>query len=63
MILGVLPQSHAFALIGTSHLSVYRGDGLVLLPGFDLMGCLEAIQKYKIGALWMVSSGYPCSVS
>lgn len=55
MALGVLPMSHNLGLIGAGQLSLYRGDGVVLLPGFDLQDSLQAIQDYKIGRLWMVN--------
>jgi acyl-CoA synthetase (AMP-forming)/AMP-acid ligase II len=54
MSLGSLPLSHSYALIVTGHLGVYRGDGLVVLPGFDLLDVLNSVQKYKMGRLWMV---------
>lgn len=53
--LGVLPFSHNFALMIVAHLSLYRGDGVVVLPSFDLMDLLRVIQEYKLGRLWMVS--------
>ena len=55
MCLGVLPMSHNFALVIVSHFSLYRGDGVVVLPGFDLLDTLRAIQDYRLGRLWMVS--------
>lgn len=55
MVLGVLPQSHAFALIGTSHMSIHRGDGVVVLQRFDIHDTLRAIEEFRIGRLWMVS--------
>jgi acyl-CoA synthetase (AMP-forming)/AMP-acid ligase II len=54
MSLGALPLSHSYALITGGHLGVFRGDGLVVLPGFDLLDVLGAIQTYKMGRLWMV---------
>jgi acyl-CoA synthetase (AMP-forming)/AMP-acid ligase II len=52
--LGVLPLSHNFALMAVAHLSVYRGDGVVIAPRFDLLEILGAIHKYKIGKLCLV---------
>ncbi|OJD38586.1 phenylacetyl-ligase [Diplodia corticola] len=54
MCLGVLPQSHAFALIITSRMSVYTGDGVVALQRFDLHETLQVIQRFRLGRLWMV---------
>ncbi|GAM88833.1 hypothetical protein ANO11243_068670 [Dothideomycetidae sp. 11243] len=52
--LGVLPFSHNFALMIVAHLSLYRGDGVVILPNFDLFDMLRVTQEYKLGRLWMV---------
>lgn len=53
--LGVLPQFHAYALLCIAHVSVHRGDGVVVLQGFDLNDTLSAIQNFRIGTLWLVS--------
>ncbi|KAH0524471.1 hypothetical protein TsFJ059_006975 [Trichoderma semiorbis] len=53
-LLAVLPMSHSYALIVTGHSGVYRGYNAVVLPGFDLIDVLEAIQKHSIETLWMV---------
>lgn len=52
--LGLLPQSHIYALIVISHCSTYRGDSVVVLPRFDMKSYLESIQKYKIATLYIV---------
>lgn len=52
--LGLLPFSHNLALVAVAHLAVYRGDGVVVLPGFDLQDTLFAIQQYQIGRLFLV---------
>lgn len=52
--LGLLPQSHIYALIVVSHASTYRGDSVVVLPRFDMKTYLESIQKYKINTLYIV---------
>lgn len=51
----LLPQSHAFALIAACQMGIYKGSGTVVLPGFDLMHMLQAIQDYSIRRLWLVS--------
>lgn len=51
--LGLLPQSHSFSLI-MCHESVYRGDGVVILPDFDLHQLLRAIQDFKMTRLYVV---------
>ncbi|EHK17163.1 uncharacterized protein TRIVIDRAFT_195155 [Trichoderma virens Gv29-8] len=53
-LLAVLPMSHSYALIVTGHSGVYRGYNAVVLPGFDLVDVLEAVQKQSIETLWMV---------
>ncbi|KAL7786786.1 hypothetical protein V8C37DRAFT_391701 [Trichoderma ceciliae] len=53
-LLAVLPMSHSYALIVTGHAGVYRGYTAVVLPGFDLIDVLEAVQKECIETLWMV---------
>lgn len=52
--LGLLPQSHIYALIVICHASTYRGDEVIILPKFDLDNYLNAIQKYKINTLLIV---------
>lgn len=56
-LLAVLPMSHSYALIVTGHAGVYRGYNAVVLPGFDLIDVLEAVQKQHIETLWMVRTG------
>ncbi|GME25289.1 AMP-dependent synthetase/ligase [Neofusicoccum parvum] len=52
--LGVLPQSHIYALVVITHASLYRGDGVVVLQRFDLQETLQTIQDFRIERLWMV---------
>ncbi|KAJ9647375.1 uncharacterized protein PV06_00093 [Exophiala oligosperma] len=52
--LGLLPQSHIYGLIVTSHASTYRGDQVIILPKFDLQHYLNSIQTYKINTLYIV---------
>ncbi|KAL0936928.1 phenylacetyl-ligase-like protein [Colletotrichum truncatum] len=54
--LGVLPLSHGYALNTVSLVSVYRGDGVVILQSFDLFQTLEAIEKYSLRRLWLIPS-------
>lgn len=54
--LGLLPQSHIYALVYISHAGPYRGDGVVILPRFDLNSFLDAIQRFKIATLVLVSA-------
>lgn len=52
--LGLLPQSHIYALVATCHSGIYRGDQTVVLPKFEINSYLAAIENYKIGILFVV---------
>lgn len=54
-VLGLLPMSHIYGLVVISHASVYRGDGVIVLPKFEFASTLQAIQDYKINSLFLVS--------
>lgn len=53
--LGLLPLSHIYGLIVIAQASTYRGDGVIILPKFELQSYLNAIQNYKISTLYLVS--------
>ena len=53
--LGLLPMSHIYGLVVICHASVYRGDGVIVLPKFEFAHTLQAIQDYKINTLFLVS--------
>lgn len=50
-----LPQSHIFALMVASHCTIWRGDGYIVLPKYDLTTFLETIQKFKAEHALLVS--------
>lgn len=52
--LGLLPQSHIYALVVVCHVGPYRGDQVVILPKFDLGAYLNAIQTFRIVSLFLV---------
>jgi acyl-CoA synthetase (AMP-forming)/AMP-acid ligase II len=52
--LGLLPMSHIYSLVVICHVGPYRGDGTIVLPKFDMGMYLNAIQKFKINALYLV---------
>lgn len=52
--LGLLPQSHIYALVIIAHASTYRGDQVIVLPRFEMQGFLNTIVKYKINTLYLV---------
>jgi acyl-CoA synthetase (AMP-forming)/AMP-acid ligase II len=54
IVLGLLPMSHIYGLVVICHASVYRGDGVIVLPKFEFAQTLESIQKFKINALFLV---------
>ncbi|KAK0661567.1 hypothetical protein QBC41DRAFT_285768 [Cercophora samala] len=52
--LGLLPFSHIYGLVVIAHSSVWRGDGVIVLPKFDLTEYLQAIERFKINYLPLV---------
>lgn len=50
----LLPFGHAYALLLITHNSIYRGDGVVVLQGFDLHETLQAIQDFQLNRLWLI---------
>ncbi|KAJ5089220.1 Acyl-CoA ligase inpC [Penicillium argentinense] len=52
--LGLLPQSHIYALVVICHAGAYRGDQTIVLPKFELNSYLAAIQNFKITGLFLV---------
>ncbi|SPJ70623.1 related to acyl-CoA synthetase [Fusarium torulosum] len=51
--LGLLPLSHAFALV-VACVMLYRGDTIVLLPKFDMQQMLKSVQVHRINRLYLV---------
>jgi acyl-CoA synthetase (AMP-forming)/AMP-acid ligase II len=56
VVLGLLPQSHIYALVAICHAGPYRGDQIIVLPKFNLGQYLSAIQNFKIATLFLVSN-------
>ncbi|KAI8283135.1 Acyl-CoA ligase [Colletotrichum sp. SAR11_57] len=52
--LGLLPFSHIYGLVVVAHCGTYRGDGIIVLPKFELKQFLAAVQKFKINCLPVV---------
>lgn len=52
--LGLLPQSHIYALVVICHAGAYRGDQTIILPKFEMNSYLAAIQNFKITGLFLV---------
>ena len=61
--LGLLPQSHIYALILICHATTYRGDQVINLPKFEMQQLLTCIAKFRINMLSVVGSFtfYPTS--
>lgn len=53
--LGLLPFSHIYALVVVCHVGTYRGDGVIVLPKFELPALLNAVQTHKIQQMCIVS--------
>ncbi|GAB7359614.1 hypothetical protein MBLNU230_g6798t1 [Neophaeotheca triangularis] len=54
MALGLLPLSHIYGLVVIAHGSIYRGDGVLVLPKYDFKQLLQVVQDYKINMLFLV---------
>lgn len=52
--LGLLPQSHIYALVVICHLGMFRGDQVIILPKFEIKSYLQSIQQFKIASLYLV---------
>ncbi len=52
--LGLLPLSHIYGLVVIAQASTWRGDGVIILPKFELASFLQAIQTHKIETLYLV---------
>ncbi|KAI1827679.1 hypothetical protein F4861DRAFT_329985 [Xylaria intraflava] len=52
--IGLLPMSHIYALVVVANAGLYRGDGTIVLPRFELKLFLESIQKFKISFMHLV---------
>jgi long-subunit acyl-CoA synthetase (AMP-forming) len=55
VVLGLLPQSHIYGIVSICHISIYRGDSVIVLPKFDLFVLATAIAACKINVLFVVS--------
>lgn len=53
--LGLLPFSHIYGLVVIAHSGPFRGDEVVVLPKFELTEYLQAIQRFKISHVVVVS--------
>ncbi|KAK1764039.1 hypothetical protein QBC33DRAFT_547822 [Phialemonium atrogriseum] len=54
VVLGLLPFSHIYGLVVVAHSAAWRGDGIIVLPKFELTQYLEAIERFKINHLLVV---------
>lgn len=56
--LGLLPFSHIYGLVFITHMALYRGDQVIILPKFEFDPFLKAVEKFRIEQLLLV--GKPC---
>lgn len=52
--MGLLPFSHIYGLVVIAHSSIWRGDGVIVLPKFELAEFLQVIEKFKVNYLPLV---------
>ena len=51
---GAIPFSHSYGLL-VGHLTVWRGDSLVVFPRFNMEMMLGCTPKYRVNRLYLVS--------
>ncbi|KAK4250996.1 hypothetical protein C7999DRAFT_28588 [Corynascus novoguineensis] len=54
VVLGLLPFSHIYGLVVVAHSATWRGDGVIVLPKFELTDYLRAIERFRINHLLLV---------
>jgi len=54
-VLGILPFSHIYGLVAVTHGNTARGDGVIVLPAFELDTYLAATEKFRIEMHYLVS--------
>ncbi|CAJ2503683.1 Uu.00g110770.m01.CDS01 [Anthostomella pinea] len=52
--MGLLPLSHIYGLVVIAAAGPYRGDGVVVLPRFELRTLLESIQRFRVNFMHLV---------
>ncbi|KAH7037220.1 uncharacterized protein B0I36DRAFT_62996 [Microdochium trichocladiopsis] len=52
--MGLLPMSHIYGLVVIALGAMYRGDGTVVLPKFELQTLLKCVQQYKVNFMHLV---------
>lgn len=55
VLLAPLPMSHIYALVVAAHVAVWRGDGFIVLPKYELESFLGAIERFKVQQILVVS--------
>jgi acyl-CoA synthetase (AMP-forming)/AMP-acid ligase II len=53
--MGLLPFSHIYGLVVVAHAATWRGDEVIVLPRFELTDYLQAIERFKINHVPVVS--------
>lgn len=54
-LLAPLPMSHIYALIVAAHVAVWRGDCYVVLPVYQFKSFLQAIERFRVQQILVVS--------
>ncbi|KAH7148196.1 hypothetical protein EDB81DRAFT_855975 [Dactylonectria macrodidyma] len=52
--LGLLPFSHIYGLVFITHMALYRGDEVIVLPRFEFDPFLKAVERFRIEQLLLV---------
>jgi acyl-CoA synthetase (AMP-forming)/AMP-acid ligase II len=53
--MGLLPFSHIYGLVVVAHSATWRGDEVIVLPKFEFTDYLQAIERFKINHIPVVS--------
>lgn len=61
VLLAPLPMSHIYALVVAAHVAIWRGDGFIVLPKYELESFLGAIQRFKVQQVLVVSDIAHCA--
>ena len=55
VLVGLLPLSHIYGLVVVANAGIYRGDGVVILPRFELHALLSVVQRFRVNIMHIVS--------
>ncbi|KAF2158378.1 hypothetical protein M409DRAFT_31103 [Zasmidium cellare ATCC 36951] len=52
--LGLMPQSHIYALVIICHAGAYRGDSVIVLPKYSFQSMVASIEQFRINTIYLV---------